>query len=162
MEDAIKYLTQEREIWNYKPDIVVPTNFNQAIMFPIARIWMQFIGTRTAPVLNVSNVNAFRAVLLYGILQRKQIYMFGPISVQHKGNNEGTESKEESAAQEYWGTYDEYEAIFQYTKGFCYSKSLTRKTHSGDKISHQQHSSGKGKASMKQRRSRPPDDFEED
>ncbi|KAH1039869.1 hypothetical protein J1N35_041612 [Gossypium stocksii] len=34
---------------------------------------MQFLCTHISPALNVSNINAFRAILLYGVLQRKQI-----------------------------------------------------------------------------------------
>ncbi|MBA0705426.1 hypothetical protein Golax_017618, partial [Gossypium laxum] len=41
-------------------DIELPMNFNQAIMFPIGKIWIQFIGTKIAPALNVSNVNVFQ------------------------------------------------------------------------------------------------------
>ncbi|MBA0791008.1 hypothetical protein Gohar_015616 [Gossypium harknessii] len=57
-----------RGSWNYRPDTELPTNFNQAIMFLVAKMWMQLIGTRIAPALNVSNVSVFRAILLYGIL----------------------------------------------------------------------------------------------
>lgn len=31
IEDVIKYLMQGRGSWNYKPDIELPKNFNQAI-----------------------------------------------------------------------------------------------------------------------------------
>ncbi|MBA0755585.1 hypothetical protein Gogos_005513 [Gossypium gossypioides] len=72
MEDVVKYLTQGRGSWNYRPETKLPMSFNQAIMFPVAKMWMQFIGTRIAPALNVSNVNVFRAFSLYGILQSKQ------------------------------------------------------------------------------------------
>ncbi|KAK8321584.1 hypothetical protein V6Z11_A12G109800 [Gossypium hirsutum] len=42
-------------------------------MFPIAKMWIQFICIRITLALHVSNVNTFRAILLYGILQKKQI-----------------------------------------------------------------------------------------
>ncbi|MBA0676593.1 hypothetical protein Goari_018063, partial [Gossypium aridum] len=38
-------------------------------------MWTQFICTRITPALNVSNVNTFRAILLFDILQKKQIYI---------------------------------------------------------------------------------------
>lgn len=69
MEDVIKFLTQGRSTWNYRPNIGLPSKFNQAIIFPIVKIWMQFLCTRISPALNVSNVNAFQVVLLYGTLQ---------------------------------------------------------------------------------------------
>ncbi|KAK5812537.1 hypothetical protein PVK06_027972 [Gossypium arboreum] len=40
---------------------------------------IQFLCTRIALALNVSNVNTFRVVLLYAILQKKQIKESGPI-----------------------------------------------------------------------------------
>ncbi|KAH1097975.1 hypothetical protein J1N35_014896 [Gossypium stocksii] len=40
MEDVIKYLTQGRGTWNYRLDMELPTNFNQAIIFSVAKIWM--------------------------------------------------------------------------------------------------------------------------
>ncbi|KAH1031763.1 hypothetical protein J1N35_043937 [Gossypium stocksii] len=71
MENVTKYLTQGRGSWNYRLDTGLQTNFNKAIMFPIAKMWMQFIGTKIAPILNVSNINVFQVVLLYDNLQRK-------------------------------------------------------------------------------------------
>ncbi|KAK5845424.1 hypothetical protein PVK06_001608 [Gossypium arboreum] len=68
MEDVIKYWTQYRGTCNYRPDTEFPINFDQVIMFPMMKIWMQFIGTRIVPALNVSNLNTFQAILLYGIL----------------------------------------------------------------------------------------------
>ncbi|MBA0613309.1 hypothetical protein Godav_013768 [Gossypium davidsonii] len=41
---------------NRRPDTELPTNFNQAIMFPVAEMWMQLICTRITPALNVSNI----------------------------------------------------------------------------------------------------------
>ncbi|MBA0734124.1 hypothetical protein Gogos_018069 [Gossypium gossypioides] len=38
-------------------------------------MWMQFICTRITPALNVSNVNTFRAILLFDIFKKKQIYI---------------------------------------------------------------------------------------
>ncbi|MBA0660608.1 hypothetical protein Goklo_012596 [Gossypium klotzschianum] len=71
MEDVIN-LTQGRSSWNYRLDTELPKNFNQAVMFLVAKMWMQFISTRIAPALNVFNVNVFQIVLLDDILQRKQ------------------------------------------------------------------------------------------
>ncbi|KAH1096940.1 hypothetical protein J1N35_013861 [Gossypium stocksii] len=65
MEDVIKYLTQGKGNWNYRLDTRLLTNFNQAMTFPVTKMWLQFIGTRIAPTLNVSNVNVFRVILLY-------------------------------------------------------------------------------------------------
>lgn len=59
MEEVIKFFMQGRGSQNYRPEIGSPFNFNQAIMLPIAKMWMQFLGTRIAPALNVSNVNTF-------------------------------------------------------------------------------------------------------
>ncbi|MBA0638497.1 hypothetical protein Godav_029073 [Gossypium davidsonii] len=52
MEDIIKYLTRRRGTWNRRPDID----------FPVAKMWILFIGTRIALVLNVSNINSFQAI----------------------------------------------------------------------------------------------------
>lgn len=59
MKEIIQFLTKGRGVWNYRPDINKPSNFNQAIMFSVAKMWMQFLSTRIAPALNVSNVNSF-------------------------------------------------------------------------------------------------------
>ncbi|MBA0853848.1 hypothetical protein Goshw_022790 [Gossypium schwendimanii] len=45
-----------------------PVSFHQAIMFPEANTWIQFVCTQIVPALNVSNVNTFIAVLLYASL----------------------------------------------------------------------------------------------
>ncbi|MBA0803466.1 hypothetical protein Gohar_013675 [Gossypium harknessii] len=71
--NAVTTAVKGKGSWNYRPDTELPTNFNQAIMFPIAKMWMQFIGTRIAHALDVSNVKVFRVVLLYGILQQKNL-----------------------------------------------------------------------------------------
>lgn len=71
MDSVIKYLSQDRGSWNNRLDTRLPTNFNQAIVFPVAKMWLQFIGKRIAPALNVSNINVFRVVLLYSILKHK-------------------------------------------------------------------------------------------
>ncbi|MBA0552065.1 hypothetical protein Golob_022907 [Gossypium lobatum] len=55
MESIIKYLTENRGEWNLLQDTGLPTNFNQAIMFPIAKMWMPFICTKITPTLNVSS-----------------------------------------------------------------------------------------------------------
>ncbi|KAH1047346.1 hypothetical protein J1N35_038130, partial [Gossypium stocksii] len=55
MENVIKYLTQDSGTWNRRPDTSLPTNFNQVIMFLVAKIWVQFIGTRIALALNFPN-----------------------------------------------------------------------------------------------------------
>lgn len=59
MEDVIKYLIQSRGTWTYRSDTEMPIKFNQAIMLPVAKIWVQFIGTKFTPASNVSNVNVF-------------------------------------------------------------------------------------------------------
>ncbi|MBA0555903.1 hypothetical protein Golob_026052 [Gossypium lobatum] len=73
MDSIIKYLIENRGEWKYRSDISLSTNFSQAIMFPIAKMWIQFICISITPTLNVSNVNTFQAILLYGVLQKKQI-----------------------------------------------------------------------------------------
>ncbi|KAK5792902.1 hypothetical protein PVK06_034031 [Gossypium arboreum] len=92
---------------------------------------MQFIDTIIAPVLKVSNVNVFGAVLLYGILQRKQ----GKVPMRENEQfmkplrsivgdtlytkqtpthqDEGANLEKEGVAREYPRTKDEYEATFQ-------------------------------------------------
>ncbi|MBA0763090.1 hypothetical protein Gotri_012606 [Gossypium trilobum] len=107
MEDVMKYLTQGMGSWNYRQDTRLPTNFNQAIMFPVAKIWMQFIGTRIAPVLNVSNINVFQAILLYALNYPPD--MFSPVPTYH---NVEAALKEECAAQEYPEIEAEYEVAF--------------------------------------------------
>lgn len=68
MDAIVDYLTKERGIWKCQPNMNFPLSFNQAIMFPISKMWMQFLCTRITPTLNVSDVNAFWVILLYSIL----------------------------------------------------------------------------------------------
>lgn len=72
MNDIVKYLNDGRGTWNHQPDIELLTNFNQAIMFSVIKMWMQFFSTRITPSMNVSNMNTFRAIFLYGISQKKK------------------------------------------------------------------------------------------
>ncbi|KAK5812686.1 hypothetical protein PVK06_028124 [Gossypium arboreum] len=65
--------------WKYLPSTSIPTSFNQAIMLPEVKIWIQFVCTQIVPTLNVSNVNTFRAIILYAILQNKE-------GIPHEGN----------------------------------------------------------------------------
>ncbi|KAK5836336.1 hypothetical protein PVK06_012120 [Gossypium arboreum] len=58
-DDILKYLTQGRGLWNHRPNTELSTNFNQAITFPIAKMWMQLICTRIAPTLDAFHVNTF-------------------------------------------------------------------------------------------------------
>ncbi|MBA0717480.1 hypothetical protein Golax_005294 [Gossypium laxum] len=60
-----KYLTEYLGERNLRLDTGLPTNFNKAIMFPIAKMWMQFICSRITPVLNVSNVDTFRTIFIW-------------------------------------------------------------------------------------------------
>ncbi|MBA0781903.1 hypothetical protein Gotri_002784 [Gossypium trilobum] len=61
--------------WKCHPSTEIPTSFNQAIMFLVAKMWIQFLCRQIALALNISNVNTFRAILLYAILQRKHVYI---------------------------------------------------------------------------------------
>ncbi|MFQ6661155.1 hypothetical protein Gotur_029402 [Gossypium turneri] len=47
--------------WKCHPGTDIPTFFNQAIMFPKAKMQIQFLCTSIALALNVSNVNTFQA-----------------------------------------------------------------------------------------------------
>lgn len=76
MDDVVKYLIEGRGIWNHRPNTEVLINFNQEIISPIAKIWKQFLCTRITPALNVSNVNTFWAILLYGILQKNKYVLW--------------------------------------------------------------------------------------
>lgn len=38
MKDVVRYLTQGRGTWNYRLDTTLPTNFNQVIMFLVAKM----------------------------------------------------------------------------------------------------------------------------
>ncbi|KAH1031833.1 hypothetical protein J1N35_044007 [Gossypium stocksii] len=73
MDSAINILTEGRDEWKYYVGTNILEYFHQAIMFSKAKMWIQFICTRIVPALNVFNVNTFRAVLLYAILQKKQV-----------------------------------------------------------------------------------------
>ncbi|MBA0637460.1 hypothetical protein Godav_000117 [Gossypium davidsonii] len=73
MDNIINYLTEGRGEWIYHPGTSTLTSFNQAIMFPNAKMWIQFVCTRIFTNLNLSNVNTCRAVLLYAILQKNQV-----------------------------------------------------------------------------------------
>lgn len=42
-------------------------------MFPIAKMWMEFLCTQIAPTLDVPNINTFLSLLLYAILQEKHV-----------------------------------------------------------------------------------------
>ncbi|MBA0865438.1 hypothetical protein Goshw_012172 [Gossypium schwendimanii] len=68
MDSIINFLTEGRGEWKYRASTNIPVSFHQAIMFPKAKMWIQFVCTRIVPALNVSNVNTFREILLYAIL----------------------------------------------------------------------------------------------
>lgn len=38
MEDVVKYLTQGKRTWKYRQNTKLPTNFNQTIMFLVAKL----------------------------------------------------------------------------------------------------------------------------
>ncbi|KAH1031538.1 hypothetical protein J1N35_043712, partial [Gossypium stocksii] len=71
MDNIVNYLTKEKGEGKHRPDINASTSFTPTIMFPIAKIWMQFLCTPISHSLNVSTVNTFQAVQLYTILQKK-------------------------------------------------------------------------------------------
>ncbi|KAH1063886.1 hypothetical protein J1N35_028873 [Gossypium stocksii] len=73
MEGIINYLTGGHSEWTCQANSEVPLKFNMAIMFLMAKIWMQFIFTCLAATNNASNFTAYRAVMLYSILQHEQI-----------------------------------------------------------------------------------------
>lgn len=58
MDNIFEYRIKGRGVWKHQPSTNVPLLFNQAIMFPIAKMWMQFICTQISPALNAFNVNA--------------------------------------------------------------------------------------------------------
>lgn len=45
MDNIINFLTKGRGEWKHRPGTDIPTSFNQEIMFPIAKMWMQFLCT---------------------------------------------------------------------------------------------------------------------
>lgn len=65
-----------RSEWTRQANSKVPLKFNTTIMFPMAKIWMQFICTCLAPTHNISNVTAYREFMLYFILQRENICIY--------------------------------------------------------------------------------------
>ncbi|MBA0787723.1 hypothetical protein Gotri_026238 [Gossypium trilobum] len=71
--NILKILKEGRGEWKHCPNTDIHTSFNQVIMFPYPKMWMNFLCTRIASALNVSNVNTFRVVLLYVVLQKKQV-----------------------------------------------------------------------------------------
>ncbi|MBA0688614.1 hypothetical protein Goari_006387 [Gossypium aridum] len=71
--DSINFLTKGSGEWKYRTCINIPVSFHQGVMFLEAKMWTQFVCTKIVLALNVSNVNTFRAVLLYAILQKKQV-----------------------------------------------------------------------------------------
>ncbi|MBA0776161.1 hypothetical protein Gotri_011199 [Gossypium trilobum] len=60
MDSIINFLTERRGEWKYRASTYILVSFHQAIMFPKAKIWIQFICTQIVLILNVCNVNAFR------------------------------------------------------------------------------------------------------
>ncbi|MBA0788076.1 hypothetical protein Gotri_026533 [Gossypium trilobum] len=85
MDSVIKFLTERRGEWKYRAGTNIPISFHQAIMFPKTKMGIQFICTQIVHVLNVSNVNTFRAVLLYAILQKKKHVCVGKWVHQNMG-----------------------------------------------------------------------------
>ncbi|KAL1078387.1 hypothetical protein V6Z11_D10G156900 [Gossypium hirsutum] len=71
MDNIINFLTKGRGEWKYHASTNISVSFHQAIMFPEAKMWIQFVCTRIVLTLNVSNVNVFRVVLVYAIFQKK-------------------------------------------------------------------------------------------
>ncbi|MBA0613566.1 hypothetical protein Godav_013971 [Gossypium davidsonii] len=45
MGNIINYLIEGMGGWKYCPCTSIPTSFNQVIMFPEAKIWIQFVFT---------------------------------------------------------------------------------------------------------------------
>lgn len=68
MEGIIDYLMEGHGEWTHQANSELPLKFNTAIMFSMAKMWMQLICTRLVPT-----HNAYRAVMLYFILHREGI-----------------------------------------------------------------------------------------
>ncbi|MBA0855845.1 hypothetical protein Goshw_019979, partial [Gossypium schwendimanii] len=64
MDNIVNYLTKGRGERNHRSDTEFPSKFNQEIMFPTAKMWMQFLCTKITPAMNISNVNTFRAIFV--------------------------------------------------------------------------------------------------
>lgn len=59
MDTILHYLMQGHGEWTRQFGSNVPIKFNQAIMFSMAKMWVQFIYTPILPTQNVSYITAF-------------------------------------------------------------------------------------------------------
>lgn len=75
MDGIIDYLVERRGKWTRKANTQVLLKFSTTIMFPMAKMWVQFVYTRLAPIHNASNITTYRTVMHYSILQKYKIYV---------------------------------------------------------------------------------------
>ncbi|KAK5838847.1 hypothetical protein PVK06_007590 [Gossypium arboreum] len=72
MDAILKSLIVDLGIWKRDEGTKFPLS-KQVIMFPIAKMRMQFLCTRVSPLLNTNIVNIFLVVLHFSILRHKRI-----------------------------------------------------------------------------------------
>ncbi|TYJ21754.1 hypothetical protein E1A91_A08G083800v1 [Gossypium mustelinum] len=80
MDAILRYLTQGCGELTRQVGTNIHVKFTQAIMFPMAKMWMQFICTCISRTQNISHVTTFRAVLLHSIFIEKT-GMRGPVDL---------------------------------------------------------------------------------
>ncbi|KAK5794120.1 hypothetical protein PVK06_035325 [Gossypium arboreum] len=88
MDSTIKFLIEGRGVWKCHPGTDIPTSFNQVIMFPEEKIWIQFLYTRVAPTLNQNIIRVLNHTP----------NMFGPAHPELEEKEH--ESKEEKGIEE--------------------------------------------------------------
>ncbi|MFQ6667929.1 hypothetical protein Gotur_033778, partial [Gossypium turneri] len=71
-KEILRILMEGKEIWTYWKGTAVPETFNQALMMPKTKMWMEFVCSKNWPTTNVSDINAIHAIITYGILQKNK------------------------------------------------------------------------------------------
>lgn len=71
MEEVLRFLMEDKKVWKYQIDTTIPKTFNQALMTPRAKIWMNFVCLRIWPTTNLFDISPVQAILVYAILQKK-------------------------------------------------------------------------------------------
>ncbi|KAK5845117.1 hypothetical protein PVK06_001271 [Gossypium arboreum] len=73
MDKVINCLTDRKGEWKRQSSTNLPLSFKQSSMSPQAKMMSQFICTRIYSYLNSSNIDTFRAIIIFAMLQKEKI-----------------------------------------------------------------------------------------
>ncbi|MBA0736585.1 hypothetical protein Gogos_010121, partial [Gossypium gossypioides] len=67
MEEILRFSIEGKEILTYGIGTEIPETFNQELMTPRVKLWMEFVCQRIWPIVDLSNINPVQAILVYAI-----------------------------------------------------------------------------------------------